>query len=180
MFVVMASGKCELHTYFNFLQRILTSTQTTEFNILFAEYVSRCRTFNFQLSKITKWNDKHIITKVFFKITIMKRHGYNDIGWDWIWNQCFYLVIWNDDRNKILVLPSLQLATRFNSQKTNETGFINELWHINMFMIISISNWQNWISTSRKCCFGICFSYLHEYWLPSNWNSLVHTSWGEM
>ena len=26
MFVVMASGKCELHTYFNFLQRILTST----------------------------------------------------------------------------------------------------------------------------------------------------------
>ena len=26
MFVVMASGKCELHTYFTFLQRILTST----------------------------------------------------------------------------------------------------------------------------------------------------------
>ena len=32
MFVVMASGKCELHTYFNFLQRILTSTHMKIFN----------------------------------------------------------------------------------------------------------------------------------------------------
>ena len=33
MFVVMASEKCELHTYFTFLQRILTSTHKKKFNI---------------------------------------------------------------------------------------------------------------------------------------------------
>ena len=91
--------------------RILTSTHTKEFNIFFAEYVSRCPTFNFQLSKI-KWLDKHISTKVFFKITIRKRHVYIDIGWPWIWKKCFCLGIWNDDRTKMIVLPSFQLATR--------------------------------------------------------------------
>jgi len=35
-------------------------------------------------------------------------------------------------------------------------------------------------STSRKCCFWLYFGSLHDYWLPSTWNSLVHTSWGEM
>ena len=33
MFVVMASGKCELHTYYTFLQWILTSTRMKKFNI---------------------------------------------------------------------------------------------------------------------------------------------------
>ena len=33
MFVVMASGNCELHTYFTFLQRILTSKHMKKFNI---------------------------------------------------------------------------------------------------------------------------------------------------
>ena len=32
MFVVLASGKFELHTYFTFLQRILTSTHMKIFN----------------------------------------------------------------------------------------------------------------------------------------------------
>ena len=35
MLVVMASGKCELHTYFTFLQRILTSTHMKKFIIIF-------------------------------------------------------------------------------------------------------------------------------------------------
>jgi len=35
-------------------------------------------------------------------------------------------------------------------------------------------------STSRKCCFWLHFSSLHDYWPPSTWNTLVHTSWGEM
>jgi len=34
MFDVMASGKCELHTYFTFLQRNLNSTHMKIFNIL--------------------------------------------------------------------------------------------------------------------------------------------------
>jgi len=36
------------------------------------------------------------------------------------------------------------------------------------------------VSTSRKCCFLIYFSSLHDYWPPSTCTSLVHTSWGEM
>ena len=40
MFVVMASGKCELHTYFNFLQRILTSTHMKKFNNFCIIYVA--------------------------------------------------------------------------------------------------------------------------------------------
>jgi len=36
------------------------------------------------------------------------------------------------------------------------------------------------VSTSRKCCFWLYFRSLHDYWTPSTWKSLVHTSWGEM
>jgi len=89
---------------------------------------------------MTKWLAKHISTKVSFKITIRKRPVYIDIGWPWIWNQCFYLRIWNDDRNKMLFLPSFQLDTRLNSQNTNETVYINELLHINLYMNIGTSN----------------------------------------
>ena len=35
------------------------------------------------------------------------------------------LGIRNNDRTKMIVLPSFQVATRLNSQNTNETGFIN-------------------------------------------------------
>jgi len=36
------------------------------------------------------------------------------------------------------------------------------------------------VSTSRKCCFCLYFSSLHDYWPPSTCNSLLHTSWGKM
>ena len=36
------------------------------------------------------------------------------------------------------------------------------------------------VSTSRKFCFWLCFSSLHDYWPRRTWNSLVHTSWGIM
>jgi len=49
-----------------------------------------------------------------------------------------------NDHTKIIVLPSFQIATPLNSQNTNETEFINELWHINLYMNIGISNWHNW------------------------------------
>jgi hypothetical protein len=35
------------------------------------------------------------------------------------------------------------------------------------------------VSNSRKCCFWLYFSSLQDYWPPSTWNLLVHTSWGE-
>jgi len=70
---------------------------------------------------------KNISTKVSFKITIRKRNFYIYIDWLWIWNQCFYLCIWNNDRTKMIFLPSFQLPTRLNSQNANETEFIIEL-----------------------------------------------------
>ena len=62
-----------------------------------------CPRINFQLSIISKRLAKHISTKVSFKITTRNRHVYFDIGWTWIWNQCLYLGIWNDDRTKMMV-----------------------------------------------------------------------------
>jgi hypothetical protein len=35
-------------------------------------------------------------------------------------------------------------------------------------------------SISLKCCIWLYFSSLNNYWPPSTWISLVHTSWGEM
>ena len=89
--------------------------------IFFCKYMSRCPTFIFQHSLMSKWLAKHISTKVSFKITIRKRRVYIDIRWPWKKNQYFYLGIWNDERTKIIFLPSFQLVTRLNSQNRNET-----------------------------------------------------------
>ena len=35
-------------------------------------------------------------------------------------------------------------------------------------------------STSRKCCFWLYFHSLHDFWPPSTWNALEHTSLDEM
>ena len=123
--------------------------------------MSRRPTLTFQVSIMSKWLAKHISTKVSFKFTISKRHVYIDIGWPWIWNQYFSLGIWNDDRTKIIVLPSFQLVTRINSQKSNETGFINVLWHIILYMNIGISNWDNWSfdPTNMNFFYFISFPY---------------------
>jgi hypothetical protein len=133
-----------------------------------------------QLSIISKWLAKHISTKVSFKITITKRHVNIDIGWPWIWNQYFYLGFWNDDRTKIIVLPSFQLVTRINSQNRNESEFINVIGIIILYMNIGISNWYNWSFDPRIWSFLLYFSSLQDFWTPSTWNPLVHTLWGEM
>jgi len=142
--------------------------------------VSRCPTFTFQLSIISKWLVKHISTKVSFKFIIRKRHVYTDIGWPWIWKQYFYLGIWKDGRTKITDLPSFQLVTRINSENRNETEFINFLLLIILYMNIGISDWYNWSFDPRVWSFLLYFSSLHDFWPPSTWNSSVHTSWGEM
>ena len=69
LFVVMASGKCEPHTYFTFLQRILTSKHMKKFNIFCIIYVAMSYIHFSGLDnvKIT------CITQVSFKITIRKR-----------------------------------------------------------------------------------------------------------
>ena len=137
----------------------------------------RFPTINFLLSTISKLLVKHISTKDSFEIVIRKRHVYIDIGWPWIWNQCFYLGIWNDNRTKMIVLPSFDRATRLKSQNTNETKNINEILNINLFRNIGISNGILRVSTSNKWCFLLYFSSLHYYWPPSTWNPLLHTSW---
>ena len=115
--------------------------------------MSRYPTFIFQLSIISIWLVKHIITKFSMKISIRKRHIYIDIRWPWIWNQYFCLGIWNDDRTKKIVLPSFQLATRLKSQNRNENDFINEGWLFNLYMNIWISNWHNWSFDPTKMNF---------------------------
>ena len=82
--------------------------------------MSRCPTFTFQVSIMSKWIAKRISNKVSFKITIRKRHVYIDFRWPWKWKQYFYLGIWEDERSKMIFLPSLQLVTRLNSQNRNE------------------------------------------------------------
>ena len=112
MFVVKASVKCELHTYFTFLQRILPSAHMKKFIFFFIIYVA--------ISNIHFSGHDHVkmtcITQVSFKITIRKRHVYIDIRWPWKWNQSFYLAIWEDERSKIIFLPSFHLVTKLNSQ----------------------------------------------------------------
>jgi hypothetical protein len=142
--------------------------------------MSSCPTINFQLSIMSKWLAKHISTKDSFKITIRKRHVYIDIGWPWKWIQCLYLGIWNDDRTKIIVLPSFQLATRLNSQNRNETILLMNSYTLICIWILVLPIGIIQVSTPRKWRFLLYFSSLHDYWPPSTWNSLVHTSSGEM
>ena len=122
--------------------------------------MSRCPTFTFQVSIMSKWLAKHISTKVSFQITIRKRHVYIDIRWPWKWNQYFYLAIWVDEHSYIMFLPSFKLVTRLNSQNRNET-FINELCHINLYMNISISIWLNSSFDSTKIKFFYFISFLY-------------------
>ena len=129
--------------------------------------MSRCPTINFQLSIMSKRLTKHIISKVSFQITTRKRHMYIDIVWPWIWTQCFYLRIWNDDRIKMIILPSFELATRLNSQNTNKTEFINEFYTSICLWILVFPIGIFEVLTSRNYCFWIYFSTLNDYCLPS-------------
>jgi len=70
---------------------------------------------------MSKWLAKLKSTKVSFKITTRKRHVkliLVDLEYETnvsIWE------FWNDDRTKMILLPSFQVATRLNSQNTIET-----------------------------------------------------------
>ena len=142
--------------------------------------MSRCPTFTFQVSIMSKWLAKHISTTVSFKITIRKRHVYIDIGWPSKRNQYFYLEIWKDERTKIIFFAfiSARYTIKFTEQKWNK--FINEHCHINFYMNIGISNWHNSSFDSTKWKFLLYFSSLHDYWPPTTLIPLVHNSLGKM
>ena len=176
MFVVKASGKCELHTYFTFLQRILNSTHMKKFNIFCIIYVAM---YNFQFSGLDNVN-MTCITQVSFKITIRKKHVYIDIRWPWKLNQYFYLAIWEDERFKIIFLPSFQLVTRLNSQNRNETSLLMNSDTLISIWILAFPIGIIQVSTPRKWSFLLYFSSLLDYWPLTTFISLVHNSLGEM
>ena len=133
--------------------------------------MARCTTFTCQVS---------ISTKVSFKITIKNRHVYIDIRWPWKWNQYFYFGIWNDERTKIIFLPSFKLVTRLNSQNRNETILLmNSDTLICIWMLVfPIGIIQ--VSTARKWSILFYFSSFHDYWPPTTLISLVHNSLREL
>ena len=141
--------------------------------------MSRFPTFTFQVSIMSKWLAKHISTKVFFKITIRKRHVYIDIRWPWKWNLYFYLGVWEDERSKIIFLPSFQLVAQLNSQNRNETSLLIDsdtsifIWVL-AFPIGIIQVWS-----PRKWSFLLYFSSLQDYWPPTTLISLEHNSLGK-
>jgi hypothetical protein len=135
--------------------------------------VSRWRTITFQFSIMSKVLAKHIGTKVSFKFTIRKTCLY----WHLLTlniKPVFYLGIWNDDRNKIIVLPSFQLVTRINSQNRNETVVINVLLHIILYMNIGISNWHNWSFDPTNMKFFTLFQFLTRF-LTSKYQKFFST-----
>ena len=85
----------------------------------------------------------------------------------------------NDNRTKIIDLPSFQLVTRINSQNRNETEFINVLWHIICIWILVIPIGIIEVSTPRIWIFLFYFICLHDFRTPSTWTSSCHSSWGK-
>ena len=136
--------------------------------------MSRCPTFTFQVSIMSKWLAKHIRTKVSFKITIRKRHIHIDILWPWKWKQYFYSGIWEDERSKIIFLPSFQLVTRLNSQNRNEKILLMNSDTFICIWILAFPIGIIQVSVPRKWSFLLYFSSLHDYWPPTTLISLVH------
>ena len=136
--------------------------------------MSRCTTFTFQVSIMSKWLFKHISTKVSFKITIRERHVYIDIRWSWKWNQYYYLEIWEDESSKIIFSPSFHLVTWLNSQNSNETILLMNSDTLILYMNISISNWHNSSFDSTKMKFFTLFQF-HTRLLTSNHFNLIST-----
>ena len=89
-----------------------------------------------------KWLPKHISIKVSFKITIRKRHIYMT-----------FVDIENENSNSIWEFEKMNVlkqyfcifSARYTFKFTEEKWkkFINEIWHINLYMNISNSNWHN-------------------------------------
>jgi hypothetical protein len=139
---------------FHFSTRILNSKHTKVFNVFRIIYVAMSNN-QFSPSIMSKWFAKHISTKRSFKITTRKRHVYIEIGWHWIWNQCFYLGIWNDDRTKMIVFPSFQLYTRLISQNSIKQSLLMNSDSLICLWILVFPIGKIKVSTSRKSCFWL-------------------------
>ena len=141
--------------------------------------MSRCPTFTFQVSIMSKWLGKDISNKVSFKITIRKKHIYIDIRWPWKWNQYFYLGIWEDEGSKKIFFLFF-LVKQLNSQKRNYTNLLMNSDTLICIWILAFPIGIIQVSTPRKWSFLHYFRSLHDYWPPTTLISLVHNPLGEM
>ena len=114
--------------------------------------MTRCTTINFQLSIMSKCVASIKVLKVPSKL-LLGKHMFTLTYIDLEYETRFSFVIWNDDRTKIIVFPSFQFATRLNSPNSYELEVINEHWHINLYINIGISNWNNWSFDPTKMKF---------------------------
>ena len=81
-------------------------------------------------------------------------------------------------QNDSFAFISFRYTIYFTKRKCNWN--INELWLINLFMNIRISNWHNWSFDITKMLFLTLFHFLSRLLISKHWNSLVHSSWVEM
>ena len=132
--------------------------------------MSRCPSFTFKVSIMSKWLAKHISTTVSFKITIRKRHVYIDIRWPWKWKQYFCLGIWEDERSKIITLPSFQLVTRLNSQNRNETSLLMNSDTLICIWIFAFPIGIIQFSTPRNWIFFTLFQFLTRLQTSNHFN----------
>ena len=111
-----------------------------------------CPTFIYEVSIMSKWLAKHISTKVSFKITIRKRHVFHWHSLTIKMKPVFLFgVLRRRFYNNIFAFFSARYTNKFTEQKCNM--FINEFWHINLYMNISNSNWHNSSFDSTKIKF---------------------------
>ena len=88
----------------------------------------------------------------------------------------FLLGIWEEERSKIIFLPSFQLVIRLNSQNRNETSLLIISDTLNCIWILAFPIGIIQVSTQRKWSFLRYFSSFHDYWPPTTLISLVHNS----
>ena len=88
--------------------------------------------------------------------------------------------IWEDERSKIIFLPSFQLVTRLNWQNRNETILLMNSETLISIWILAFPIGIIQVSTPRKWRNLLYFSSLHYYLPPTILISLVHNSLGEM
>ena len=84
--------------------------------------------------------------------------------------------IWEDERTKIIFLPSFQLVTRLYSQNRNETNLLINSDTLICIWILAFPIGIIQVSTQRKWSFLLYFRSFHDYWPPTTLISLVHNS----
>ena len=67
--------------------------------------------------------------------------------------------IWNVIRTKMKDLSLFNVVKLLNSQNTYEIEILSELWNINLYMNIRVTNWHIWSNDPRKMNFLTSFHF---------------------